>query len=110
MTEKLFDCLFAGTIPIYWGAPDVTDYVPEDCFIDMRQFASYEELRKYLKSLGPREIATYKEKTRAYLASEKYRPFTKEAFAQIFHRIVEEDTGLNLLTHSRSKPPVGSPL
>lgn len=108
MTEKLFDCFFTGTIPIYWGAPDVTDYVPEDCFIDMRQFASYDALRTYLKSLGPQEIATYKEKARDYLASEKYQPFTKEAFAQIFHRIVEEDTGLNLLAHRQSKPPVGS--
>lgn len=25
-TEKLIDCLVTGTIPIYWGAPDIKDY------------------------------------------------------------------------------------
>jgi len=26
ITEKLFDCLPAGTVPIYWGAPDIHEY------------------------------------------------------------------------------------
>lgn len=25
-TEKLIDCLLCGTVPIYWGAPDIGDY------------------------------------------------------------------------------------
>lgn len=33
VTEKVIDCLLAGTIPIYWGAPDLEKYVPENCFI-----------------------------------------------------------------------------
>ena len=34
-TEKIFDCFFPGTVPVYWGAPDVQDYIPTDCYIDM---------------------------------------------------------------------------
>ena len=34
VTEKIIDCIFAGCIPVYWGAPDITDYVPKNCFID----------------------------------------------------------------------------
>ena len=45
MTEKLFDCFFSGTVPVYWGAPDVFDWVPADCFIDMRQFTDFAQLR-----------------------------------------------------------------
>lgn len=26
ITEKLFDCFPAGTVPIYWGAPDIHEY------------------------------------------------------------------------------------
>ena len=27
-SEKLIDCLSVGTIPLYWGAPDIEDYFP----------------------------------------------------------------------------------
>jgi len=94
LTEKIFDCFFAGAIPIYWGAPDVTEYIPEDCFVDKRKFPTYEELRRFLRSLSPKDILTYKGNARDYLASEKFKPFTKETFLEIFKRIVEEDTGI----------------
>ncbi len=51
LTEKLFDNLRVGTIPIYWGATDIGSLVPADCYIDMRDFAGYPELKAYLKSL-----------------------------------------------------------
>jgi len=41
MTEKLFDCFFAGVVPVYWGAPDVLDFVPASCFIDYRNFQDF---------------------------------------------------------------------
>jgi len=84
ITEKIFDCFYAGTIPIYLGAPDIKEYIPEDCFIDMRDFKNYNELRKFLKSLTETEIKTYKENGRKFLESEKYKPFTKEHFAEVF--------------------------
>ena len=42
VSEKLFDALSSGAIPVYWGAPNVTDYVPGNCFIDRREFATNE--------------------------------------------------------------------
>jgi hypothetical protein len=96
ITEKIFDCFFAGTVPVFWGATDVQDRIPSDCFIDMRRFADYGELRSYLRSLTPRDIQNYKEAARAFLESPRYRPFTKQAFAELFARIVEEDTGVKL--------------
>ena len=96
VTEKIFDCFAAGNIPVYWGAPDIEKHVPPECFIDMRKFANYEELRRYLKSLGPKEIQRYRENGRAYLRSEKFKPFTKQVFAERLARLVEEDTGVRL--------------
>jgi hypothetical protein len=103
ITEKIFDCFYAGTVPIYWGAPDITDHVPNDCFIDMRQFASYEELRSYLKSLGEGDVHRYKEAARDYLRSPQAYPFSKRAFVEIFTRILAEDAGVEL------DPPPGRP-
>jgi hypothetical protein len=96
ITEKIFDCFFAGTVPIYWGTPDIEDLIPPECFIDMRGFANYGELRTYLKSLGDAEIGRYRQNARAFLESPGFRPFSKEAFADHFVRIIEEDTGVRI--------------
>jgi len=82
--RAIFDCFYAGTIPIYLGAPDVEKYISKDCFISMRDFKNYEELRKYLKSLTESDIKKYKENARQFLKSEKFKPFTKEYFAKLF--------------------------
>ncbi len=94
VTEKIFECLAAGTIPIYWGAPDIERYVPQSCFIDMREFWTYQELGGFLKALGPSEIHRYKEAGRDYLNSPQFRPFSKQAFTELIARIIEEDTGI----------------
>jgi hypothetical protein len=39
-TEKISDCLIAGCYPIYYGCPNISDYIPEDSFsrIDIHDF------------------------------------------------------------------------
>lgn len=96
ITEKIFDCFYAGTIPIYWGAPDITNHIPAECFIDMRQFANYAELRSCLKSIRPSEIQGYRESARKFLGSEQFRPFSKEVFVERCCQIIEEDTGVRI--------------
>jgi hypothetical protein len=44
ITEKIFDCFFAGCVPIYWGANNITDHIPKECFIDKRDFEDYKVL------------------------------------------------------------------
>ncbi len=96
ITEKIVDCFITGTVPVYLGAQDVAEWVPPDCFIDMRRFSGYEELRSFLRQLGIGEIAAYREAARAYLSSEAFRPLRKEAFVELVARIVKEDTGVEL--------------
>ncbi|MDP2598924.1 MAG: glycosyltransferase family 10, partial [Candidatus Liptonbacteria bacterium] len=40
VTEKIYDCFSAGCIPVYYGAPDIAEIVPPECFIDFRKFAA----------------------------------------------------------------------
>lgn len=94
ITEKIFDCFFAGTIPIYWGAPNITDHIPAECFIDMRRFSNYQDLRAYLISLDANAIRTYRQNARDFLSSPRFKPFSKDAFVDIFRKIIREDTGL----------------
>jgi hypothetical protein len=62
VTEKFFQPLLAGTVPVYRGAPNVADFAPgERCFIDANAFASTRELAEYLTHLDhdDAEYATY---------------------------------------------------
>jgi len=83
ITDKIFDCMYAGTIPIYLGAPDIEEYIPKSCFVDVRDFQSYDDLSKFLKSLSEQDIETYRENGRQFLESEQAKPFGKEHFTQL---------------------------
>jgi alpha(1,3/1,4) fucosyltransferase len=96
ITEKIFDCFFCGTIPIYWGAPEITKYVPPECFIDRRKFASYADLRGFLHSLSARQIDEYKENARGFIRSGAFQRFSKAAFLDLFREMVREDAGVSV--------------
>jgi hypothetical protein len=90
IAERIFDAFYAGTIPIYLGAPDITDYIPKDCFIHMRDFKNYAELRAFLKSLKDSDIENYRNNIHNFFRSEKFKPFTKEYFLDTVMRAIEE--------------------
>ncbi len=51
VTEKLFDPLMAGSIPIYMGAANVADYLPcanASCVIQVNDYSSPEDLANHL--------------------------------------------------------------
>jgi hypothetical protein len=83
ITEKIFDCFFAGCVPVYWGAPNVTDYIPSDTFIDRREFRTYDELYSYLKNMSDKEYIDYLEAIKNFIESDKIYPFSAECFAEI---------------------------
>lgn len=61
ITEKIFDCFRAKTIPIYWGCYNIEDHIPKDLFIDFRDFKSnIPKLVEYLLSISKEE---YNERT-----------------------------------------------
>ncbi len=84
VTEKIFDCFAVGTIPIYWGASNITDYIPKTCFIDRRDFASFEEVLSYIRSMDAQTYETYLTNIRTFLASDQAKLFSQEMFNVIF--------------------------
>jgi hypothetical protein len=87
ITEKIFDCFFAGCVPIYWGETNISQSVPAECFIDFRQFSSYEDLHRYLKGLSPAQFSAYQQAARDFLMSDQFLPFSSQNFA---HTIVSQ--------------------
>jgi len=51
VTEKFFDPLLAGSVPIYLGAPNIADFAPGDnCFVDVRRFESPRSLTRFINT------------------------------------------------------------
>jgi alpha(1,3/1,4) fucosyltransferase len=90
ITEKLFDCLYCGVVPIYLGAPEISDVVDPACFVDARQFPSYAEMQRYLDAMTPSDYERLRAAGRDYLASAKFRQFSPDAFADRFIRDIED--------------------
>ena len=42
--EKIFECMRSDCVPIFIGAPNVSDYVDKEAYIDRRDFSTKEEL------------------------------------------------------------------
>jgi len=58
VTEKFFDPLVAGSVPVYLGAPNIADFAPgEHCFINVTDFSGPRELAAHLLRLAEDETA-----------------------------------------------------
>ncbi|HVA66587.1 MAG TPA: glycosyltransferase family 10 [Elusimicrobiota bacterium] len=91
ITEKIIDCLAAGCVPVYWGAPNIADHIPKEAFIDFTSFSGYESLYRYLRNMPENEYAGYLDAGKNFLTGEKGRAFSAEFFAnQVSARILED--------------------
>ncbi len=91
ITEKIFDCMRSDCVPIYWGAPNITDYVDAEAFVDRRRFKSDAELEAYLLSITEQEYERFQTAMQAYLQSERFAKFLSPAFADTIIRNLELD-------------------
>lgn len=93
ITEKIFDCFFAGCVPVYWGADNVTDYIPAGCFIDRRKFADTAAVYAFLKEMDEATYCGYQHRIAVFLASDAAKPFSSETFAETIASTIVQDLG-----------------
>jgi hypothetical protein len=92
VTEKFFDALIAGSVPVYRGAPNVEEFAPGDhCFIDASQFSKPVDLAEYLLYLSDNErdyhsFFEWKRKPLRRAFVERFDRFSKHHF----HRLCEK--------------------
>lgn len=91
ISEKIFDCLFAGAVPVYHGAPDIEQYVASDAFVDMRRFRGMDELERFLRDMDAHGWQRLREAGRRFLASPSFREFHHQTVAT---KLVHELEGL----------------
>jgi hypothetical protein len=94
ITEKIADCFYAGCVPVYLGAPDISDYIPKECFIDKRLFGNYKDLGRFLSRVGPFEFAAYHKAINDFLHSKVFDRFYQDHFAMNLFSALKESSGL----------------
>lgn len=69
ITEKIFDCLYAGTIPLYLGAPDISQIIPDNAYVDCRKFSSWNQMWEEICNMPESQIESMKQAGLDFLAS-----------------------------------------
>jgi len=88
VTEKFYDPLVMGSVPVYLGAPNISEYAPGDnCFINTADWESPESLARYILEVSRddglyRSYFEWKEKPflpefRELLDLQKVNPFVR---------------------------------
>lgn len=90
ITEKIFDCFFSKTIPIYLGAPNITTYIPKDCFIDFRDFPTIDLLYDFIKNMDEADYLTYINNAQKFITSDKAKIFSADAFSDLIIKNIFE--------------------
>lgn len=89
VTEKIFDSLMNGCVPVYWGADDIEQHVPPECFIDRRRFSDTAEVHSFLRSMSSQAYARMQQSISDFLGSSGARKFSSEGFAEVVAKGVE---------------------
>lgn len=89
MGDKMFDPMCAGSIPVYRGAPNVTDYVPPECFVDWRDFGNWPDLYKFMTAMTPTQHRKYLKNIAEFVTEVCVDgPFSDREYARVLVREV----------------------
>jgi alpha(1,3/1,4) fucosyltransferase len=83
LTEKIFDCLASGCVPVYIGAPGWQHVIPADCCIDGDRFGAPAELVDFLARVTPAQFAAYQAAGRAFLSAPATQRFSNAHFCRV---------------------------
>lgn len=80
ITEKIFDAMVAGCIPVYLGAKNIKNYIPSNCFIDRSRFKSDYDLYNFMKRIDEKQYQAYLKNAEIFLKSSLAQKFSVDNF------------------------------
>jgi len=92
ITEKIFDCMRSDCVPIYLGAPNINEYLPQDTYIDRRKFSDDEQLASYILSIDEVKYEHYREGITEYLSSNEFSSFLCTTLAETIVKVIENNS------------------
>lgn len=89
VTEKLLDCIVAGCVPLYLGAPDIERFVPAGAYVDVRKFQTNDELCVFLHEMSEPVAEAIRECGREFVMSSAFDSFDQANTARRIMTAVE---------------------
>ncbi len=90
ISEKIFDCFYAGVVPIYLGDDNISKYIPSEALVDARQFTTDLELLKYVRECPKSVWQKMYDSGQDYLQSESIKIFQSDRFVSRMIEIINE--------------------
>jgi len=88
ISERIWDALWADTVPVYRGHKLIDKFIPRDCFIDATQFKNPKAMLDWLAK-SPKEVwSRYRQAGRDFLNGPEIKPFLPEGFADGFIKTI----------------------
>lgn len=91
ITEKILDCFTSGIVPIYAGAPNVSQYIPTGTYIDYFHFQTPEDLDRYLQNMTKEEYDQYLREADEFLQSAKIEVFMGKRYAEYVYEMIRKE-------------------
>ena len=88
ISEKVFDALAAGTVPLCHGDKQLKRLIPPECAVHRDDYSSERALLSDLLSWDEARWRSCRDAGQAFLRSDAIIPFTAEAYAQEMLRIL----------------------
>lgn len=96
ISEKIFDCFQCGVIPLYWGAPDITDWIPKETFIWRADFDTTREMLLFVKKMSNEDINSKLKNIDTFLKSEQMNLFWEDAYVNKIVKTIESISDIEM--------------
>jgi len=104
ITEKIFNALFAGCIPIYQGDREATRWLPPETFVSMERFSSGAQLVRFLRAMTREEKEAYWNAGTRFLEGKATEFFDVHKYVDVFRQHLE-----STLPKSKASPAADFP-
>jgi len=89
VTEKPIQPMCCGSIPIYWGANDVCDYLPAGTYINACG-QPFVDLIDMILNMSETEYSKYRDRIKRFITTKESECFSSYKFAENFIKVLKE--------------------
>lgn len=82
VSEKMFDAILGGSVPVYLGNERIQEEVPPEAFVDARRFASHLDLVTFIEKMPENQWQRMRDAGAAYLISQAKGRFGSQQYAR----------------------------
>lgn len=82
ISERIWDALWGGAVPVYMGNPNIRECVPKECFVDAGSFCNADAMIDHIYAMPQECWESYIAAADEFLSGEKIRPFLPDACGQ----------------------------